>query len=1356
VGAKPAEATHFRYGHLTFKKIAPTTAEFTLTCAFRRSGYSGRAPDGFVAVGDRFSENIGGTVLNFGDNSFVSGPGGGGLTFLAIAIDPIRDYVIARATDPVTSRDRITHLYSAPQDPFTQSGWVANILSCCRIGNLQNNADDGYDVEAHVDLVANNSSPVSSLPPVIPVPQTGKSFFIPALDADEHTLRFRFATGFEAGSFGAYTQPPGATIDPLTGEYTVPPGLALGLWSTQVVIEEFDGSGNQIGQVGVDFIIQVVTPGPGSPPVFVYPPTPADGSVLTAVVGRSSSFLVHATDPDGDLVTLNTTGIPSGARQVATLPVVGSPAVSQFTWAPTLNDVGAYSITYTADDGNGGFTLTSITILVITGLDVEEPDGGEFYFVNTPMNIVWNNGGRLRANGLRIEISRDGGATYDSPPIAVSTPDDGDFTWNVTGPFSLTCRVRVTNVDDPTDYGISEADFTISDGRTEDECSPPPSTPIPDNSPPFVEIPLTFPHDLIIRSVTVGVDVTHPYVGDLELEVQHPDGTIVILHDETGEGSIDLNTVFGHGSQYTAPVEPLTVYNGKRSNGVWKLRVRDLNPGDIGQLDQWCLTVIGPDTGRFTVGIPNGGERWAVGTTQRITWDEVGVVGNANVQVSRDSGATWTTVGTVPAATEQFDWLVTGPETTHARVRAISEADPIQVDSSDADFVIQNPFMRVLQPNGGESISTGRVYQLRWDAVPLGSFESVNIELSLDGGTTWSTIAGGATNTGSFAWTPAPAQVTTQGRIRITSNDSPLRVDQSDANFTIQQPALTVTEPSTNDIWYTYTTRNIQWTTVGVTGNVNVEISRNGGATWELILVDTPNDGTADWPVTGPPTENAVARVRSIASPEFQGPSDVFAIREMSVNVTSPNGGESFGIDSVQNITWESAGIPGNVDIELSTDGGITFTPLFVDVPNGGAQSWTVAGPASAQSLIRVSAHGFPASDESDFVFAIIQPTISMIAPAGGEELRVGSSTNIQWTSAGVPGRVKIELNRSGTWETLFADTANDGSEAWTVTGPDSSSAVMRVVSLNNATIVGESPDTFTIVTPSITVTSANGGEQWFVGTLQTIRWNGVGFDGGVRIELTRDAGQTWETLFAQTNNDGSQDWVASGAGASNARFRITSLNQPQVTDQSNGPFSLVNPTITLGTPNGGQLWLVGRTQLITWNTVGVTGNLDIELSLDGGSTWSPLFDNTANDGSQPWAVTGAVSTAARIRITSRDHPTVFDVSDSSFTIAQASIRVTSPSGGAKWRVGDLQTITWEGAALAAGGTVDIQLSYNNGRSYQTIIQDSDNDGSATWQVSKKLGAKCKVKVIWKPTPSVFGVSGGTFKIVKAPKRRGR
>jgi DnaJ-class molecular chaperone len=60
------------------------------------------------------------------------------------------------------------------------------------------------------------------------------------------------------------------------------------------------------------------------------------------------------------------------------------------------------------------------------------------------------------------------------------------------------------------------------------------------------------------------------------------------------------------------------------------------------------------------------------------------------------------------------------------------------------------------------------------------------------------------------------------------------------------------------------------------------------------------------------------------------------------------------------------------------------------------------------------------------------------------------------------------------------------------------------------------------IAQPSITVTAPNGGEDCQVNTDYTIQWISSDVSGNVKIELSRNGGSTYETLFANTPNDGS------------------------------------------------------------------------------------------------------------------------------------------------------------------------------------------------------------------------------------------
>jgi hypothetical protein len=92
-------------------------------------------------------------------------------------------------------------------------------------------------------------------------------------------------------------------------------------------------------------------------------------------------------------------------------------------------------------------------------------------------------------------------------------------------------------------------------------------------------------------------------------------------------------------------------------------------------------------------------------------------------------------------------------------------------------------------------------------------------------------------------------------------------------------------------------------------------------------------------------------------------------------------------------------------------------------------------------------------------------------------------------------------------------------------------------------------------------------------------------------------------------------------------------------------------PSLTLVSPNGGESWKKRTTQTLRWSSEGVTGKVRIDLSRDGGLSWTTLFAATKNDGIHPWQVTGKVTTRARLRIVSVASPAVQDASDGDFQI---------------------------------------------------------------------------------------------------------
>jgi hypothetical protein len=88
-------------------------------------------------------------------------------------------------------------------------------------------------------------------------------------------------------------------------------------------------------------------------------------------------------------------------------------------------------------------------------------------------------------------------------------------------------------------------------------------------------------------------------------------------------------------------------------------------------------------------------------------------------------------------------------------------------------------------------------------------------------------------------------------------------------------------------------------------------------------------------------------------------------------------------------------------------------------------------------------------------------------SPSGGETWLVGDTASISWTSTNLSEEnLKIELNRSypgPTWETIVDSTANDASYAWTVSGPPTTTARIRITGVTHTTVGDTSDGDFAI-----------------------------------------------------------------------------------------------------------------------------------------------------------------------------------------------------------------------------------------------------------------------------------------------------
>ena len=188
----------------------------------------------------------------------------------------------------------------------------------------------------------------------------------------------------------------------------------------------------------------------------------------------------------------------------------------------------------------------------------------------------------------------------------------------------------------------------------------------------------------------------------------------------------------------------------------------------------------------------------------------------------------------------------------------------------------------------------------------------------------------------------------------------------------------------------------------------------------------------------------------------------------------------------------------------------------------------------------------------------------------------------------------------------------------------------------NDATVdLSDAVFSITATPPTITVTSPNGSESWVEGSTQQITWNSTGTVGDVRIEYSTNNGGSWSDIIPSTSNDGFHDWTVPSTPSTQCLIRISEASDGNPVDLSDAVFSITATpqTITVTSPNGGESWVEGSSQQITWNSTGTVGDFKIEYSTNNGASWSNVVASTANDGSHDWAVPSIPSTQCLIRI---------------------------------------------------------------------------------------------------------------------------
>lgn len=938
-------------------------------------------------------------------------------------------------------------------------------------------------------------------------------------------------------------------------------------------------------------------------------------------------------------------------------------------------------------------------------VQVLTPNGGENFDISQGTYIQWNSTG---ITDVKLEYSSNGGTSWNTI-VASYSAASAYYYWITPNDPSTNCLVKISDASNASVFDYSDNSFEIN--------------------PAFIEVYSPYGGEMWGIGTSQYISWDAPGVTNVNIEY-------------STDGGATWGPVV---SNYTASIDYYywTIPNDPSTDCL--IKITDASNASLYDISSAVFTIPVPT---LDLTDPDGGESWGAQSGQYIYWNSYSIQ-NVKLEYSLDSGATWNTIiASTSAAPEYYYWIIPNVQSTTALVKISDVSNPTLNDISLAVFTIYGPSITVSSPDGFENWSAGTQHYISWYC---NGISNVDLKYSTNNGSTWKTIAlNEATSSNGYYYWTVPADYSTQCRVKVSATSDSTIYDVSDDVFTIPAPSITVDQPNGGEIWGAGSQHYIYWTQSSLPG-VNLYYSPDNGVNWTLIVDSLPSTAYYYyWTIPADYSNEALVKAASMAnSSVYDVSNSTFTIPAPTISVTYPNGGETWGAFTQQYISWNAPSV-SRLRLEFSADNGSSWT-LIADsvVASTGYYYWEVPYTPSTNCLVKITdVASSLVYDVSNAVFTIPLPSLSLWDPTGGEIWDVGTQRYISWTGVSVDElTVEYSTNNGASW-TVISTNANglNSGMYWTVPNTPSTECLVRITDNLNTTISDQSDSTFTIPPPAIAVTVPNGGEQWGGGSSRYIQWYAPSLQ-NVKIEYTIDNGSTWNTIVSSiASSSGSYQWTVPSTPSNNCKVRVSDTGTSGLMDASDNNFSIPQPTVTVLSPNGGEVWSVGAGRTISWTSATVA-NVKVELTRDNGATWSTLASSVpALNGYYYWYPQLPGSSDAKIKVTSTANAAITDMSDSVFTIAGPSIALTSPIGGETWFAGSQYYITWTSNGI---NNVKIEYTTDNEATWNMIHPGAPDYGYFYWTLPSNINSTtCKVRVTSTLNASLTSKSLGTFSIV--------
>ncbi|MDC1037717.1 Ser-Thr-rich GPI-anchored membrane family protein [Candidatus Marinimicrobia bacterium] len=843
-------------------------------------------------------------------------------------------------------------------------------------------------------------------------------------------------------------------------------------------------------------------------------------------------------------------------------------STGSYSWtiADTIDEGSNYTIRValvsdpeTFDESNNSFTLASTSQPTLT---VTSPNGGENWELGSTHDITWTSSDL--SGDIKIELYQ-GGSMYQT--ILDSTDDDGSYSWTIPDSYDegSNYNLRISSVSDGNVYDDSDNTFTLT------STSQPTLTVTSPNGGENWELGST--HDitwtsssLVASSIPTNkknartrtnflqiMETLNEKEKDLKSQHINLESALNRTQSETRRGNVKIELYKG-ASLYQTIAESIddngsyswTIPASYDGGSDYKVRISSLSDGSVyDQSDDYFTLFTAENNPTITVITPNGGEDWEWFNTYEIIWESENLEGNVKIELIDIDGGDLQTITESTGNNGSFSWDgdACGGQ---MKVKITSIENPNTNDLTDGWFTFNETTLfnishdfDITSPSPGDVYTAGDDIEVLWNN-DGGSDVTVALYNIQTENQNWIVSGSGNADDGAYTLTIPEDQDPGIYKVYLGQVFSPNGKDYSDCYFTILagDPIVNVVSPNGGEEWELGSTHDITWNTSFISGNIKIELFKDGSA-YQIIEGSTENNGSYSWtiPSTYDADNDYRVRISSVEVANVYDESDNdFSISYPPYIITSPNGNEEWELGSTHDITWTSGNVSDNVKIELYQDGS-AYQIIEGSTDDDGTHSWTIPSSYDEGNDYKVrisSVSDATVYDESDanFTLTAADQQTTWTNTFGGVFDEEGNS--VQQTSDGgyiLTGYTKSYGNTYG--DVWLIKTDSQGSEEWNQTfggGSSSKGYSVRQTSDGGYIIAGYINPTYgnTYTDIWLIKTDSQGNEEWN----QT--YGGNSYDYGYSVEETSDGGyiiigdseMSGSPIFLiKTDSQGNEEW---------------------------------------------------------------------------------------------------------------------------------------------------------------------------------------------------------------------------------------